>query len=193
MKYGFKSHKKRRSDTIVKLFITMLFGLMLVGCAYMPLVYGPAYKGRVVDQTTGEPIAGVVAVGYWSYMIPNLGGGTTRCVDARETVTDAKGEFEIPNVSYREFRIVVYKVGYRSVGCYWEDVDKPGACFEKPGEFDGDRAVFPLKQVAETNFLEEGNPPHISCGRKDKKPLSAWHNEKEKFRFERKKIKETLK
>lgn len=161
---------------------------------------GP-YQGRVIDSTTGQPIVGAVAVATWSAMSVNVAGGTTRCLDAAEAVTDETGEFKIKGSRGRFFglftgttHIYIYKVGYERVHCDWNYIKEAGACFEKPGEFDDSRAIFFLKQVPRGKFDTFGcSPPHISCGRKDKKALSAWQNERKKYRIERKKIKESLK
>lgn len=149
---------------------------------------GP-YKGRVIDSATGQPIAGAVAVATWSTMSVNVGGGTTRCLDAEDAVTNENGEFKIRGSRGPFFglytgttHIYVYKVGYERVHCDWSYIKEAGACFEKPGEFDGNRAIFPLKQVPKGKLdTFEGSPPHISCSRKDRGQLSAWHSERKKY------------
>ena len=161
----------------------LIIAFLFNGCAGFSFHFGSEYKGRAVDQETGEPIAGVVVVGSWTYVIPSAGGGTTRCRDAREAVTDDRGEFSIPNISYGEFRIAIYKVGYKKIQCYWDDLDEKGSCYsEHTVDWVDDRAIFPLRRLAGDELETfKGSPPHPSCGRKDGKPLSAMPNERKKY------------
>ncbi len=161
----------------------LVIAFLFNGCAGFSFHFGSEYKGRVVDQETGEPIAGVVVVGSWTYEIPSAGGGTTRCRDAREAVTDDNGEFGIPNISYGEFRIAIYKVGYKKVQCYWDDLNEKGTCYlDHAVDWVDDRAIFPLRRLAGDELETfKGSPPQPSCGRKDGKPLSAWFNEEKKY------------
>ena len=148
----------------------------------IPMHCAGPYKGKVIDRDTGQPIAGVVAVGTWSSQSIHPAGGSSHCQDAREAVTDENGEFVIKGIRSRflgldtfGMRINVYKVGYKRAHCYWEDVEKSGACFQKPGGFEDGMAIFPLKRVAKGKLRSAiGRPPHISCGRKDGKPLTEY-------------------
>ena len=152
-------------------------GLSIQACAHGP------YKGRVIDEKSGQPIAGAVAIGIWTTTSPNVGGGTTHCKDAREALTDQNGEFEIPDVSGGLFRIILYKVGYGRVGCFWKVINQAGSCYaNKPVQFDGDRAIFPLKKVAKDKMMWDGRPPSVSCGRKDGKPLIEYIKAHEAYR-----------
>ena len=63
---------------------------------------GPT-RGRVIDAGTREPIPGAVVVGEWSTISLAFSGGNSECYDARETVTDTKGDFEIPGIAYGPF------------------------------------------------------------------------------------------
>ncbi len=156
---------------------------LLQACAHGP------YKGRVVDEITGEPVAGAVAVASWSDVHVNVGGGTSYCIDAAEAVTDGKGEFEILERRAPLFGtlgtmdIHIYKVGFQRVECMWRYLGEAGTCYAyKPVEFDGDRAVFPLRRVAKNRLhTEEGNYPSV-CGRKDGKPLSALDEARKEYR-----------
>jgi hypothetical protein len=137
----------------------------LQACAHGP------YKGRVIEEESGRPIAGAVAVGSWMGMHINFADAASYCIDAREAVTDANGEFEIPDVSRGDFHISVYKVGYQRLECFWEGLMRWGGCMTEPAQWDGDRAIILLEQVAKDRLLEEGSPPDVSCGRKDGRPL----------------------
>lgn len=179
--------KKLKAYHKIRLLGYCLFLLSIAflfnGCAGFSYHFGSEYKGLVVDQKTGEPIAGVVVVGSWTYVIPSAGGGTTRCRDAREAVTDDKGEFSIPNISYGEFSIAIYKVGYERVECGWHVLDQKGSCYlEHAVEWVGDRAIFPLKRVESGKLWSDGEPPHISCGRKNGKPLTEYIRARREYR-----------
>ena len=56
--------------------------------------WGP-FRGQVVDFETGEPIAGANVMVMWIRDRPSLHSGES-VYDARETVTDGGGRFEIP-------------------------------------------------------------------------------------------------
>ncbi len=56
--------------------------------------WGP-FRGQVVDFDTGDPIAGAHVMVMWIRDRPSLHSGQS-FYDARETVTDAAGRFEIP-------------------------------------------------------------------------------------------------
>jgi len=155
------------------LLFALAIGVFVQACAHGP------YKGRVLDEITGEPVAGAVAVGDWTYTVPTPGGAVTECLDAREALTDENGEFEIPNVSWGIFSISVYKVGYHRVQCMWKYMSEWGTCFTEPVELDGDRAVFPLRR--DRLGTAEGNYPS-TCGRKDGKPLSALREARKEYR-----------
>jgi len=165
------------------LLFALAIGVFVQACAHGP------YKGRVLDEITGEPVAGAVAVASWSDVHVNVGGGTSYCIDAAEAVTDEKGEFEILGRRAPLFgtlgtmHIHIYKVGFRRVECMWRYLGEAGTCYaDKPVEFDGDRAVFPLRRVAKDKLKWEGSPPHISCGRKDGKPLTEYIKAHEDYR-----------
>jgi len=77
---------------------------------------GP-YRGKVVELETGEPIEGAVVAARW--MIEPFVHSERIC-DAKETITDKNGEFELPKGSCRSHplaqmykpRVVVFKPGY---------------------------------------------------------------------------------
>ncbi len=123
-----------------------------------------------------------MVVGTWTGKHINVACGTTYCIDAREALTNENGEFEIPDVSRGTFRISIYKVGYKRVQCIWKYMRDWGACYVEPVELDGDRAVFPLEKVAEGRLEYEGSPPFITCGPKNGKPLTEYHNARREYR-----------
>ena len=86
------------------------------------IYHKPAYKGRIIDAETKEPIEGAVVVAiYYKYpIISGPGGGSKSIVGIKEALTDEKGEFHIP--SYTTFiqpnslehdtDFIFYKPGY---------------------------------------------------------------------------------
>ena len=94
-----------------------IFALVIAFMFLVPVRGQGPYRGRVVEARSGKPLAGVLVIGYWTYMSANVGGGTTHCLDAKETLTDENGEFEIPARYAALFRplgsmnIAIYKVG----------------------------------------------------------------------------------
>ena len=165
----------------------IMLGLVLLLSA--PLRCDGPYKGRVVEEKTGQPIPGVLAVANWTGVSVNIAGGTTYCIDAAEALTDENGEFEIPGRRASLFgnlgtmNISIYKVGYQKVECMWKEFYHGGSCYEDPVNFEGDRAIFPLSRVPKAKLdSTDGYPPHISCGRKDGKPLTQYIKVHEDYR-----------
>ena len=172
-----------RRNCIRAILQTALFAIFLQACAH-----GGPYKGRVIEDVNGEPIAGVVVVVYWTYTTPNVGGGTTHCLDADEAVTDAGGEFDIPARKAGLFgrtgtaNLAIYKVGYQRFGPGpWSSL-KEASSLKKIVKWEGDRAVIPLKRVPKSRLhTAEGGYPSV-CGRKDGKPLSALEQARKEYR-----------
>jgi hypothetical protein len=80
------------------------------------------YRGKVVDADTGEPLEGAVFVVVW-YKKPLITmDGPTDFHDAKEVLTDAKGEFSLdgsPAIDWNPFTsvskspaIAIFKPGY---------------------------------------------------------------------------------
>ena len=164
-------------------FINLLFALA-IGMSVQACAHGP-YKGRVIEEESGRPIAGAVAIGTWTGMHINFADAATYCIDAREAVTNANGEFEISDVSRGDFHISVYKVGYQRLECFWEGLMRWGGCMTEPAEWDGDRAIILLHKVAKDRLKYEGRPPSIGCGRKDGKPLTEYLKAHDDYRHAR--------
>ena len=76
-----------------QLFVVILLSvLLLVVARYCIHTDGP-YKGKVVELDTGRPIEGAVVATSWSI---ETWINTWRFCDARETLTNKNGEFELP-------------------------------------------------------------------------------------------------
>ena len=77
---------------------------------------GP-FSGRVSDATTGDPVAGALVYGTWTYQAGNAAG---QPAGFREAVvsTDANGRYQLakpkdpPNAKLTNFHMVIYKRGY---------------------------------------------------------------------------------
>jgi hypothetical protein len=148
---------------------------------------GP-YRGRVIDAETGKPLAGVVVVGTWSFMIPNPAGGSTHCLDAKETLTDENGDFEISGrraalfMPLGSMNIAIYKVGYRRMGAGPWDSFRIDDILIKLVKWEGDRVIVPLKRVPKTELRTPwGSPPTITCGPRNRKPLIEFEKAREEF------------
>ena len=94
-------------------FVVVLLCLISSACVHTD---GP-YRGKVVELETGKPIEGAVVAARWT-IEPFV--HTERICDAKETVTDKNGEFELPKGSctshplaqmYGPY-VVVFKPGY---------------------------------------------------------------------------------
>lgn len=60
---------------------------------------GP-FKGKVIDLETGAPIEGAVVAGVWYVdQYGGAGGVLAAFCDAKETLTDKNGDFEVPRAS----------------------------------------------------------------------------------------------
>ena len=77
--------------------LSILVVLATLTCAYGIRYDGP-YSGRIIDVDTGAPVEGVVVLGVWNTEQITPGGAVHNYHDARETVTDKNGDFEIPGM-----------------------------------------------------------------------------------------------
>jgi hypothetical protein len=103
-------------DRVILAFLV----LGVAGC-FGHLVYssGP-FSGRVVDASTGRPLAGAAVVAVWRQEGPGPGHPTERLHDALEVVADASGYFTLPRKTHftavgeiTDPDIVVYAAGYK--------------------------------------------------------------------------------
>ncbi len=150
----------------LKLLIMVLLILPLqTGCLYA-VRYDGIYRGKIVDQETREPIEGVVVLGTWSVYHFSPAGGYHTYYDARETVTDKKGEFVIPGEGLRILSSVepmsftVFKAGYRYREYHWDtlksDIPKKE---EEQTKWKGDMPVFPIKKLTIDERKKMPSPP----------------------------------
>jgi len=128
----------------------------LVSGCLPPSKDGP-YKGRVIDAETGKPLEGVVVLGVWYKEEMTVGGTVGTYYDARETVTDSKGNFEIQGHgwiftdtiirSLSEMHILVFKAEYEHVGGGPWSSFKIDEIFKKTICWEGDRAIIPIRRL----------------------------------------------
>lgn len=115
--------------------------IVLWGVASSPLSAADLYQGRVVDEETGQPLAGAVLTVVW-FRSPILGfEGTRDFLSAQETVADSDGKFSLtvsPGIDWNPFsyirkepEIVIYQPGYEPTWAGWRDRNK----FKGPTEF----------------------------------------------------------
>ncbi|MDT8271704.1 MAG: ankyrin repeat domain-containing protein [Desulfomonilia bacterium] len=131
----------------------------------------PAYRGRVIDMDTKEPISGaVVSVVYEKYpIITGPAGGNATVVGVRETITDERGEFRIapffsimgPNASEMPVKLYIYKPGYKrfidSVGVGGKLLFYDTESFFREDQFNNPTSI-------RFGFLGEGEKIPARCG-----------------------------
>lgn len=106
-----------------KVFISAAIFLFLAAYAAPVLAAGP-WKGKVIDVETKEPLEGAVVLAVWDRYYRTPTGGSTYFYEAKETLTDKDGKFEIPSytpinllpiISYIEGpKFIIFKPGYGS-------------------------------------------------------------------------------
>ena len=96
----------------------LLLGAFLAGCGHLIYTGGP-YRGRVVDAETKQPLAGAAVLAVWLWEGPGLGHPREGLHDVLEILTDADGEFTIPQKTHfslsgqiGEPHIIIYYPGY---------------------------------------------------------------------------------
>ena len=104
--------------------LIIIFSLSSISFAGWLIYHKPAFKGKVIDAETKEPIEGaVVVVVYKKHsLISGPGGGYTSVVKVKETLTDKNGEFYFspyttliqPNSIEDTAEFIIYKPGYGS-------------------------------------------------------------------------------
>lgn len=82
------------------LILSLMVSILNFGCVY-GFRYDGSYKGKIVDELTNNPIEGVVVLGLWYKETATVAGTTSTFYDAKETVTDKNGKFEIPGQGLR--------------------------------------------------------------------------------------------
>ena len=160
----------------VTIILCVVFCVMSVGCVQV-VGYEGDYKGRVIDAETGEPISGVVVLGVWYSKMPTPAGSTSHFHDARETVTDEKGEFIISGKGLKILSnlepvdIFIFKAGYEHFEAPWEAL-KADLLLRNIIMWEGDRAIIPMRKMTMEERRRKGAPPRPSIPQ-EKMPLTT--------------------
>ena len=112
----FPGTTKERRDFLLHSLAALLATLSLAGCVRMPTWFSPTFSGQVVEQATGQPIAGAIVVGLWEEVRSSYVHSRIHCIRVESATTDAQGRYrllrpggDLPNGFY------VYKPGYRYI------------------------------------------------------------------------------
>jgi hypothetical protein len=126
--------------------------LLFPGCPY----YKSAFRGKVIDAETGEPVEGAAVVASYPAtrytfccILPTLAGTITDHVGAQETLTDGNGLFYIP-----PYFTVTFPVSSENSTDF--AVFKPGYGKSVPsGFFDDGMETFFSKKTGDTGEIED--------------------------------------
>ena len=171
-----------------RIFLVLLsmFGFTLAAGCLQLAGYEGDYKGRVVDAETGQPIPGVVVLGVWYSKTPTPAGSTSHFHDAKETVTDGKGEFTIPGKGLKilsnvePMNVLIFKAGYEHIGMGpWESL-KYSRILRDRIKWEGDRAIIPIKKLTIEERRKKGVPSRPSMPG-EKMPLLTKEVNKERL------------
>ena len=145
--------------------LNILMVLATFTCAYGIRYDGP-YSGRVIDADTGAPVEGVVVLGVWNTEQITPGGAVHNFHDARETVTDKNGDFEIPGMGLKilgnvtPMDVLIFKAGYEHIGMSsWESL-KSDLILRKKIKWEGTKAIIPLKKLTIEERRKKRDPDY---------------------------------
>lgn len=147
-----------------KLIALIYFLLFLPACAY-PIRYDGPYEGRVVDAETGKPIEGVVVLGVWYKEAPTVAGAVSSYYDARETVTDKNGNFNIPGKGLKilsnvgVMNVLIFKAGYEYIGLGTWEAFKEDEILRNKINWEGKKVIIPLKKLTMAERKSPPDPP----------------------------------
>jgi len=151
----------------IAVVVNILILLATLTCAYGIRYDGP-YSGRVIDADTGAPVEGVVVLGVWNTEQITPGGAVHNFHDARETVTDKNGEFEIPGMGLKilsnvtPMDVLIFKAGYEHIGMgSWVSL-KEDLILRKKIKWEGKKAIIPLKKLPLDERKKKGPPTRPS-------------------------------
>lgn len=147
-------------------YITITVIMISLGCS-SAIRYDGHYEGRVIDADTGEPIEGVVVLGVWYKETPTPAGAVSSYYDARETVTDKNGEFEIPGMGLKilstvaPMNVLIFKAGYEYIDASWVSF-KIDEMLKKKITWEGKTAIIPLRKLTMDERSQKGSPDFSS-------------------------------
>jgi hypothetical protein len=148
-----------------KNILSIMIIIIVIVCFVVPCFAGwlishkPEYKGKIIDAETKEPIEGVVIVAMYTVhpIVSGPGGGSSRIIHIKETLTDEKGEFVIPpyttlmspNAFDLDPDFIIYKPGYAS---YPENMNKI-----YPFQYCGPAYLFKEEKVGKQEEMKNGS------------------------------------
>ena len=148
------------------IIVLMVFLIVTGSCGYLARYDGP-YKGKVIDADTVKPIEGVVVLGVWYKETPTPAGAVSSYYDARETVTDKNGEFEIPGMGLKilstvaPMSVLIFKAGYEYIGLGpWESFQE-SEYYKKKVKWEGKKAIIPLRKLTMDERKKSGTFPSL--------------------------------
>lgn len=147
------------------LILSILILHFIYGCIPMYVArYDSTFYGKIVDADTGEPIEGVVVLGTWYSEFPGIAGPGKKFYDARETVTDQKGDFSISGKgisvlgNLEPVRIMIFKAGYNYVEGTWKSF-KESFYYKDKVKWEGSKAIIPLNKLTMKERKKGLGPP----------------------------------
>lgn len=166
--------------------LVFIISLAQTSQAEWPLYNTPAFRGRIIDAETKEPIEGAVAVALYDkeMLIGGPGGPNSYVYHAKESLTDKKGEFYFPSYFSLHIiskgdgvRFIFYKTGYMadygptkikpilmekyfSAGKVGEELEIEGRLFELDNytKWKGPLGIVELKKAKTYNERRIGGP-----------------------------------
>ncbi|TAN42407.1 MAG: hypothetical protein EPN25_02925 [Nitrospirae bacterium] len=178
-----------KNNRLAKILMLLLLAVISSSCCRHD---GP-YKGRVIDSETKQPLEGVVVLGVWYKELPGPGGSTGTYFDAQETVTDKKGDFELKGQGLQilstvsMMHVLIFKAGYKYVGSgMWVSLKVDGGLMEKKADWEGDRAIIPLRKLTrdERRRNTPPSPPNEVHKEKIKSILSEINKDRIELGFD---------
>ncbi len=119
--FGYRIKDKRKRAMVI-LLILLVISTASNRSIYWFLYWDGPYHGQVVDAETGGPIQGAAVAGIWDFEYLHI-KSSSGFANAKETVTDADGEFRLPVMFafspwpitvIDRMSLVVFKPGYDS-------------------------------------------------------------------------------
>ncbi len=107
------------------LIISFLISSVITSHAWL-IYHKPAFKGKVIDAETKEPIEGAVVVVMYHKTSMGIAESYSVIINVRETLTDKNGEFYIPSyttpiqpLSWENMaNFIIFKPGYGNFPAY---------------------------------------------------------------------------
>lgn len=148
--------------------IALIYFLLLFPAACYPVRYDGPYEGRVVDAETGQPIEGVVVLGVWYKETTTVAGAVSSYYDAKETVTDKNGDFNIRGMGLKilsnvgVMNVLIFKAGYEHMGMWTWEAFKEDEILKAKIRWEGKKVIIPLKNLKMEERKEHGPPSRPS-------------------------------